>query len=421
MINLPFSETKENKPSFHRNDGKSSSRVNTANILGTSYRHHNVSNTHRRTMNDVLSAKVSNQNLPRQISHNHDNGVHIEPRDVVGDSLKRGAASMIEHTPSDNTKALQRRHTALPTAGITSSPIKNITDHNDKPNVVVSNVSRQRVILTSIQKRYILLCCTILLVFLRIFVDINGITDYSSPVGTVTTSKDWIMSYMPSVGMTSYQDVERMTFSGSAYSGDTPRDLVGPNAISMQEEWIRVKEMSKERARQRRMRIDSAKETKVPDASSFFSKMESSAPPSLVLDLPSHRPLINELPIGASQGSHNNHHLRRLEQLTTNVNVCGQHAQEASQLLPNQYPEHTAVNSNSRVVVTGALSQLGMEVILSLHEQCGVSYIMGIDSAYPNTRHERIEMMEWRYKYIAKRVPGFQKLMVSALLHTISI
>ena len=64
------------------------------------------------------------------------------------------------------------------------------------------------------------------------------------------------------------------------------------------------------------------------------------------------------------------------------------------------------------MVVTGALSQLGMELILQLHEECHVRFVLGIDAAYPNTRHARLDLVEARYEYLQRRVPGFQRLAV---------
>ena len=87
-------------------------------------------------------------------------------------------------------------------------------------------------------------------------------------------------------------------------------------------------------------------------------------------------------------------------------------AREASQLYPEQYPASAAIGPGSRVVITGALSQIGMELVLQLHELCGVQFIVGIDGAYPNTRHDRMETIETRYKYIQRRVPTFRRLMV---------
>ena len=66
----------------------------------------------------------------------------------------------------------------------------------------------------------------------------------------------------------------------------------------------------------------------------------------------------------------------------------------------------------SRVVVTGALSQVGTELIFQLHEACGVEHIVGIDAGYPSTRRARLDTVESRYTHVLRRVPGFGRLLV---------
>lgn len=419
MINLPFSETKENNAHHQRDDKKQqrSRAVNAANILTSSNRHVNSNaNIHRR----------SSHRKDEQEWRNHGNGVfshHSQPSSHIFDSSNakrrdRPAVSLIEPSTSSSfhSKSLQRRHTAIPASCITSSPIKSISANKPSNHVSVSPKNKR---ISTLHKRYILLCSALVLALTVISIDISHFMEYATNLGTVTTSKEWILNLPVSLGIAPNKSIigssvlpetkERRTFSGSAYSEsmNSNVNLVGLDAVSMQEEWNRVREMSKKRARQRKMRT-SPKHGAAGVAGTTYGQdprvVESLAPPTLVLDIPSHRPLNNDLIDGISKK------LRRLEASATNV--CGVHAKEASQLIPSAYPESAALTSNSRVVVTGALSQLGMEVILALHEQCGVSYIMGIDSAYPNTRQDRIEMMEWRNKYLAKRVPGYQKLMV---------
>ncbi|KAL7543173.1 hypothetical protein ACHAXR_013501 [Thalassiosira sp. AJA248-18] len=213
--------------------------------------------------------------------------------------------------------------------------------------------------------------------------------------------------------------------------------------ISVEEEWKRVEALSKSRAARRRMRTKPPSTyPTIPAAASFAatgskaaasnaepSSMESPPPPRLTLDLPAHRELDNAmvdhsvLQAAAESGakSTNTHDgiRRRLMQTQTQQQpatppstICGSQAFEASQLNPNHYPASAHIGPKSRIVITGALSQVGMELILQLHEQCQVKFIVGIDAAYPNTRHERIDMIESRYNYIQRRVPAFQRLMV---------
>ena len=212
------------------------------------------------------------------------------------------------------------------------------------------------------------------------------------------------------------------------YSGSTPM-------VSIEEERKRVHALSKARAKNRRMR------TKPPSTyptipvgaaagadESTASSLSESNPPRLTLDLPAHReldnPMIDHRTLQAVSDSstefntHANLNIRR--RLAENNNgqqpksppICGPHAREAAQLNPNHYPPSAHIGPKSRIVITGALSQVGMELILQLHEQCGVNSIVGIDAAYPNTRYGRIDMIESRYKYLQRRVPEFQRLIV---------
>ena len=360
---------------------------------------------------------------------------HI-PKDSEYGRMKRAAAtSMIENSNHWNNASLQRRHTAtIPTSCITSSPIKNIstttTNGPTAAGVVSSSPKHKRI--SSLRKRYLLLSAALTLALLGIMSNVQRIIEYAQLVGTVTGKTDWGMKLaslgLPSGGggynVDSSSSLTQRTFSGSAYSGSLESNIhlvgVGGGATtSMKEKWARVREMSRERVRRRRVRTSPTNNHgggEVTSSSSFagttaMNGEESIAPPRLVLDVPSHRPLSNNVDTysnAAYNNKSNNQKLRRLQPTT----VCGPHASEASQLYPNHYPPNLSLSSSSRVIVTGALSQLGMETILSLSSQCGISYILGIDSIYPNTRHDRIETMEWRYKYLASRVPGFQKLMV---------
>ena len=65
------------------------------------------------------------------------------------------------------------------------------------------------------------------------------------------------------------------------------------------------------------------------------------------------------------------------------------------------------------MVVTGALSQVRMKLVLQLHECCRVGFIVGIDAACPNMRHNQNDNVETRYKYIKRHVLGFQKPSIS--------
>ena len=54
-----------------------------------------------------------------------------------------------------------------------------------------------------------------------------------------------------------------------------------------------------------------------------------------------------------------------------------------------------------------------MKLVLQLHECCRVGFIVGIDAACPNMRHNQNDNVETRYKYIKRHVLGFQKPSIS--------
>jgi len=249
---------------------------------------------------------------------------------------------------------------------------------------------------------------------------------------------DWLMN-LPTSLPPNHQEVrsENFAFNNNlvaAHSSGYLDDEVPVHInIDMQAERKRVQSSLKHRAEQRRLRTQppSVYPTVVPEVSTVEeeeteSKLESFTPPQLTLDLPAHRVLYNDniQESGRRLNEDNNINKsvhRRLQQIDNPQPqqqqqqyppICGLQAQEASQMNPNNYPPSAHIGPRSRVVITGVLSQVGMELVLQLYEQCGVTVIIGIDSSYPNTRHDRVDMIESRYKYLQRRVPGFQRLMV---------
>ncbi|EED96613.1 predicted protein [Thalassiosira pseudonana CCMP1335] len=469
MINLPFSrESKENaydKPSSSR-----SKRM--GNILGnaqhvpTTNNHHNT--TTLRTLKsgmkgggaeDCISPTSLDRNVAELGWQNHGNGVYIHDQEkaIVGgcasstsvpsaavfsklnsrDSgeMKNTAtsrnANIVEYSPKRKQRAtlrstnpssnpyttttgIVRRHNSLPIMPSNSSPVSRYSPRNTSyvtSNTGGCNTRRGGVLSSTVKHRFILLSCAIGLALLGIFLDTKTIMNASTFGEGSSSRREWIMN-LPRTISTS------VAFTSGYYGGVIVEEeeggflKKGGEKISMQEEWSRVQSAVKKRARGRRMRTQPpstvAAVSMLSGVKGNNGKTVESSAPRLVLDLPSHRTLDSPLVDSNTASITNTGVRRRLE----GSFACGPEAREASQLNPNHYPEYAHINSNSRIVVTGALTQLGMEVILKLHEQCGVSYIMGLDSMYPNTRHDRIDMIEWRYKYIVKRVPEFQRLMV---------
>jgi nucleoside-diphosphate-sugar epimerase len=90
--------------------------------------------------------------------------------------------------------------------------------------------------------------------------------------------------------------------------------------------------------------------------------------------------------------------------------LCGSQAQNASISHPLFYPSRTALNSNSRVLITGILSPMGVSLALHLKEKCGVEQIAGVDAMYPNTVYNRLVLQD-RIKLLTTKIPKLVKPM----------
>ncbi|KAI2491712.1 hypothetical protein MHU86_22855 [Fragilaria crotonensis] len=84
--------------------------------------------------------------------------------------------------------------------------------------------------------------------------------------------------------------------------------------------------------------------------------------------------------------------------------LCGEHAKEASRSNPEAYASENALNSKSRVVITGILNPIGFHLALALKERCGVEVISGIDSAFPNTVAHRLALQN-RIELLSTNIP----------------
>ena len=180
MINLPFSETKENN-AHHQQDDKKKQRsiaVNAANILTSSNRHVNTNssaNIHRRSSHRKDEREWRNHGNGVFSHHSQSPSTHIfdSPN---GKRRERPAVSLIEPSTSSSfhSNSLQRRHTAtIPTSCITSSPIKFINSANKPLNLVSVSPRNKRIISTL--TRSILLCSALVLSLSGIYIDINDL------------------------------------------------------------------------------------------------------------------------------------------------------------------------------------------------------------------------------------------------------
>ncbi len=186
------------------------------------------------------------------------------------------------------------------------------------------------------------------------------------------------------------------------------------NIVPSKEEWDRVKAIANSRAEQRRKRSRPpnllTKSAESVHSLPFDNSGVETAAPQMTLDLPVHRSL-NESVDKSYLATSNKNIRSNTQQSAASPTICGVHADLASKNDGTNYPSSAYIGSKSRVIVTGALSQLGMEIVLQLYNECGTEYILGIDSVLPNTRHDRMAALE-RYRFLQHNVPAFQKLQV---------
>lgn len=78
--------------------------------------------------------------------------------------------------------------------------------------------------------------------------------------------------------------------------------------------------------------------------------------------------------------------------------LCGVHAQRAAKHHPKNYQfpnmHRQPLGPQSRVLITGILSPLGLHLTIALHRQCGVVNFLGLDSMFPNDPFSRLEYQE---------------------------
>eukprot|EP00571_Detonula_confervacea_P015141 CAMPEP_0172308158 /NCGR_PEP_ID=MMETSP1058-20130122/8849_1 /TAXON_ID=83371 /ORGANISM="Detonula confervacea, Strain CCMP 353" /LENGTH=1272 /DNA_ID=CAMNT_0013020517 /DNA_START=115 /DNA_END=3933 /DNA_ORIENTATION=+ len=390
--------------------------------------------------------------------HENQNQVYFQDDGTLDDASSGSNFSASSFSSQQRTGLLQRRfaldssskedgvmtcdNLSIPTAA------DQLISPNSNESCTRRIIRRPKFYSATTKRRMGLMSCAVGLALLGYFVEVRQIMNAASR--STPVHREWIMSLpqvFPSsilgkggghvVGGKFNNDV-----GGGRFDGRMMED--GQKAhrtiVSMEAERAHVHSLYKSRAEKRRLRTmppsayPSIPAAAVAAASVIGRTYDKNGemvppPPRLTLDLPAHRELeddgtvegrrslqaVDDQNIHNGIGSKNN--IRRNLKMaqpaqTASSPICGADAREASQLNPNHYPPTAHIGPKSRIVITGALSQVGMELVLQLYEQCGVQFIVGIDAAYPNTRHERLDMIESRYKYIERRVPGFQRLIV---------
>ena len=95
--------------------------------------------------------------------------------------------------------------------------------------------------------------------------------------------------------------------------------------------------------------------------------------------------------------------------------LCGLHAKNASLAHPNSYLSKDALNSKSRVMITGILNPIGFHLALALKERCGVQVITGIDPMFPNTVKHRLALQK-RIQLLTSNIPKLVQPIVLPLV-----
>lgn len=380
---------------------------------------------------------------PEQGWCNNGNGVFVQDSSLNGNSqtlplLRAQSTSVESHNHNSNRctspdrEGLKRRSSSTSSKHISWSEQSLNTNVSHRMHRSPSLSSRPIKHTTFMNRRMLFISFGVGFALFGYVVEIHQMMHIS--LGGTVKNRDWLINLPRSFPATLFggENFDNFNKASSLDLGpSTP--LRQHNIISMTEEWKKVHFLSHSRAEQRRMRtLPPSSYPSIPiegdaatGAGSVYPNTVLKFPPRLTLNLPAHRALqdngissynslttINSENVTDLSVSHENSNLRRRLSAKQESQICGPNAREASQLNPNSYPAAASITSRSRVVITGALTQVGMELILQLYEDCGVNFIVGIDAVYPNTRHDRVEMIESRYEYIQRRVPGFQRLMV---------
>jgi nucleoside-diphosphate-sugar epimerase len=186
--------------------------------------------------------------------------------------------------------------------------------------------------------------------------------------------------------------------NGDAYSG--ARQYLSVNSIFqsryLQHQSTKRKESQKKLLQQRaqQRRLETRPKSTVPSASLYISWYSIA---TLTESSPSTSPPPKSSASTTTPAS--------LDQL------CGFHAQNDSLTHPDSYPATQALDANARVLITGILSPLGMALALQLATNCGVQIMAGVDSMYPNTLANRLELSQ-RMKLLTTNIPKLFKPLI---------
>jgi len=80
--------------------------------------------------------------------------------------------------------------------------------------------------------------------------------------------------------------------------------------------------------------------------------------------------------------------------------LCGHNTQSAASQHPLNYlhsptsSHHQPLTPNSRILITGILSPLGLHLAIALYRQCSITNFIGLDTQFPNDPMNRLEQLE---------------------------
>lgn len=101
--------------------------------------------------------------------------------------------------------------------------------------------------------------------------------------------------------------------------------------------------------------------------------------------------------------------------IDTQFTLCGAHAKEASHHYPDNYQQQQRpLGPQSRVLISGILSPLGLHLALALHRQCNVTTFLGLDTEIPNDPLARLEQQE-RLAVLMEELENVKQLQVPFL------
>lgn len=341
----------------------------------------------------------------------HDDEENLHNDAAPMESKAKFAAQVVLYRRNNNRHGKASNRVIGRTIQADSQPYNNISQSAPSPSSSPSHYSRRTSTQRSFvaKRRKIIIYTAIGLVLFGYFFETMQLIKRMSSEGD--SQQEIVIDLPDAVNLHNKSNsinIDSITESHFIPSAVSHHDII-PN----KEEWDRVKAITNSRAEQRRKRtrppnLLTKTEESVHSVPVTISGVKTDAP-QMTLDLPVHRSL-NES-IDKSYLATSNKNIRSNTQQSTAPTICGIHADLASKNDSSNYPSSAYIGPQSRVIVTGALSQLGMEIILQLYSECGTEYILGIDSVLPNTRHDRMAALE-RYRFLQHHVPAFQKLQV---------